>query len=145
MRSRLCFVTISLSFAPDRGAWALSAFGLFLCIFYFINFFIQKFKITNNILKKNKNAYFKKFHYSEVLFSKALPGPPYTPPFRCPPNARHYSRDHAFFTYRMHSNSLRAILRQNLSTNQPFLSPVATFCIFETKTVNYTRIYFFEI
>ena len=27
MRSRLCFVTISLSFAPDRGAWALSAFG----------------------------------------------------------------------------------------------------------------------
>ena len=28
MRSRLCFVTISLSFAPDRGAWALSAFGL---------------------------------------------------------------------------------------------------------------------
>ena len=29
MRSRLCFVTISLSFAPDRGAWALSAFGLF--------------------------------------------------------------------------------------------------------------------
>ena len=29
MRSRLCFVTISLSFAPDRGAWALSAFGLY--------------------------------------------------------------------------------------------------------------------
>ena len=28
MRSRLCFVTISLSFAPDRGAWALNAFGL---------------------------------------------------------------------------------------------------------------------
>ena len=33
MRSRLCFVTISLSFAPDRGAWALSAFGLCNAIF----------------------------------------------------------------------------------------------------------------
>ena len=48
----------------------------FLCIFYFINFFIEKFKITNNILKKNKNknAYFKKFHHSEALFSMALMG-----------------------------------------------------------------------
>ena len=44
-------------------------------VFYFTNFFIEKFKITNNITKKNKNknAYFKKFHHSETLFSMAFP------------------------------------------------------------------------
>ena len=37
---------------------------------------MEKFKIINNILKKNKNksAYFKKFHHSDALFAMALMG-----------------------------------------------------------------------
>ena len=42
--------------------------------------------------------------------------------FLCPPNACYYSGDHAFFTYHMHSNCEKAILRHNLSTNRPFLA-----------------------
>ena len=47
MRSRLCFVTISLSFTPDRGAWALSAFGLLTCDFLIIWFMVGIFSRTS--------------------------------------------------------------------------------------------------
>ena len=44
--------------------------------FLFYKFFHRKFKITNNILIKNKdkNVYFKKFRHSEALFSMVLMG-----------------------------------------------------------------------